>query len=104
MDLFLTGNADTPIKSVTSNSSHDIDFDVSQNSEGNISIDNQESEKIFGIDVAQQGGAPVGALASVRELSFAFERSSSRIFEMCSRSWWNRVLDSSMHIDDRKEE
>jgi len=58
---------------------------------------NLDSE-LLGIDVAQEGGTPVGALASVRELSFAFERSSSRIFEMCSRSWWDRVLgDSSTH-------
>jgi predicted ATPase len=50
-------------------------------------------EAILWVDVAQEGGTPVGALASVRELSFAFERASSRIFEMCSRSWWSRVLD-----------
>ena len=49
-------------------------------------------EIALGIDVAQEGGTPIGALASVRELSFAFERSSSRIFEMTSRSWWDRVL------------
>jgi len=48
--------------------------------------------QILGIDAAREGGTPVGALASVRELSFAFERSSSRIFEMCSRPWWDRVL------------
>lgn len=53
----------------------------------------EESEMVLGIDVAQEGGTPVGALASVRELSFAFERSSSRIFEMCSRAWWDRNLD-----------
>jgi predicted ATPase len=46
-----------------------------------------------GIDVATQGGTAVGALASVRELAFAFERASSRLFEMCSRSWWDRVLE-----------
>ena len=57
--------------------------------------DEESNDVIFGIDVAQQGGTPVGALASVRELSFAFERASSRIFEMCSRSWWQRVLESS---------
>ncbi|CAJ1962431.1 unnamed protein product [Cylindrotheca closterium] len=46
----------------------------------------------MGVDVAQEGGLPVGALASVRELSFAFERSASRMFEMTSRPWWDRVL------------
>ena len=50
--------------------------------------------RIEWIDVSQQGGALVGAHASVRELAFAFERASSRIFEMCSQSWWYRVLDS----------
>jgi predicted ATPase len=54
-----------------------------------------DSRDILWVDVAQQGGMPVGALASVRELSFAFERASSRIYEMCSRSWWDRVLKSS---------
>lgn len=51
-----------------------------------------EPETVLDIDVAQEGGTPVGALASVRELSFAFQRSSSRIFQMCSRTWWDRVL------------
>jgi protein AFG1 len=46
----------------------------------------------IGVDVAVQGGMPVGALASVRELAFAFERSSSRLFEMTSQHWWDRVL------------
>ena len=49
-------------------------------------------ETVLGIDVATQGGTAAGALASVRELAFAFERASSRLFEMCSRSWWDRVL------------
>jgi protein AFG1 len=46
----------------------------------------------LGIDVATQGGTAVGALASVRELGFAFERASSRLFEMCSPDWWDRIL------------
>lgn len=49
--------------------------------------------KVMGVDVAVQGGMPVGALASVRELAFAFERSSSRLYEMTSRPWWDRVLE-----------
>jgi predicted ATPase len=52
----------------------------------------------LGVDVATQGGVAVGSLASVRELSFAFERASSRIVEMCSRSWWDKRLG---HLDDR---
>jgi len=56
-------------------------------------VNDDAPEMPLGIDVAQEGGTPVGALASVRELSFAFERSSSRMFEMCSRSWWDKVLE-----------
>ena len=45
------------------------------------------------LDVATtQGGTPIGALASVRELEFAFERASSRLIEMCSESWWDRHI------------
>jgi predicted ATPase len=57
--------------------------------------ENFKQEVIFWVDVAQEGGTPVGALASVRELAFAFDRASSRIIEMCSRSWWDRVLQRS---------
>lgn len=46
----------------------------------------------FGIDVAQSSGKPVASLASVRELSFAFQRASSRLSEMCSAKWWDEVL------------
>ena len=46
----------------------------------------------FGIDVAQSSGKPVGSLASVRELSFAFQRASSRLSEMCSAKWWDQAL------------
>mmetsp|Transcript_11284 Transcript_11284/g.27162 ORF Transcript_11284/g.27162 Transcript_11284/m.27162 type:complete len:127 (-) Transcript_11284:66-446(-) len=52
----------------------------------------QKQSVFMGVDVAQEGGMPVGALASVRELAFAFERSASRMFEMTSRPWWDRVL------------
>jgi predicted ATPase len=71
-----------------SGSSTDTDIDSDSDSDEMTS----EPGVMLGIDVAQEGGTPVGALASVRELSFAFERSSSRIFEMCSRSWWDKVL------------
>jgi protein AFG1 len=48
----------------------------------------------LGIDQATtNGGLAVGALASVRELAFAFERAASRLTEMTSRAWWDRVLD-----------
>jgi predicted ATPase len=54
--------------------------------------DDDDPETLLGVDVATQGGTAVGALASVRELAFAFERASSRLIEMCSRTWWDRVL------------
>jgi predicted ATPase len=62
----------------------------------NEELDNEEKEDdpetVLGIDVATQGGTAVGALASVRELAFAFQRASSRIVEMCSQSWWEKQL------------
>jgi protein AFG1 len=54
-----------------------------------------DAANVMWVDVVQQGGTPVGALASVRELGFAFDRASSRIYEMCSKSWWDRVLNKS---------
>ena len=69
-------------------------FAVNNNPQQQQQHVNDDAPEIpLGIDVAQEGGTPVGALASVRELSFAFERSSSRMFEMCSRSWWDKVLE-----------
>jgi len=44
----------------------------------------------FGIDVAQSNGMTVGGMASVRELSFAFRRATSRIIQMSSKVWWER--------------
>jgi protein AFG1 len=46
----------------------------------------------LGIDVAQSTGKTYGELASVRELSFAFQRASSRLSEMCSKKWWDEAL------------
>lgn len=46
----------------------------------------------FGIDVAQSTGKTLGELASVRELSFAFQRAASRLSEMCSKRWWDETL------------
>jgi len=60
--------------------------------DGNADDSESDLETILGIDVSSQGGTAVGALASVRELEFAFERASSRIVEMCSRSWWDKRL------------
>jgi predicted ATPase len=81
-------DADTPM---------DLFRSVGQEAATDIEVGNKDTDdsEILWIDVAQQGGTPVGALASVRELAFAFERASSRIFEMCSRSWWDRVLKST---------
>lgn len=67
--------------------------DTSSQTSKEEKIEKDEKKSVFmGVDVAQEGGMPVGALASVRELSFAFERSASRMFEMTSRPWWDRVL------------
>mmetsp|Transcript_31807 Transcript_31807/g.63658 ORF Transcript_31807/g.63658 Transcript_31807/m.63658 type:complete len:429 (-) Transcript_31807:79-1365(-) len=45
---------------------------------------------MLAVDVAQSQGVPLGQLASVRELSFAFERAKSRLLEMCSEAWWEK--------------
>jgi len=50
---------------------------------------------------SQANGKTLGELASVIELSFAFRRASSRLMEMCSRSYWERFAHSSNHL--RKE-
>lgn len=46
----------------------------------------------LGIDQAEQQGQSVGALASIRELSVAYNRAASRIVEMTSPRWWDQVL------------
>jgi peroxisome-assembly ATPase len=45
----------------------------------------------LGIDVAQSQGKPISSLASVRELSFAFRRASSRLRELCSIKHWENT-------------
>lgn len=63
----------------SSNTNHD------ENIETNVG-------EMFGIDVAQSNGKTIGELASVKELSFAFKRASSRLVEMTSKAWWNKHL------------
>ena len=51
-----------------------------------------ESDDVLGLeDVVDEQGRAVGTLASVRELSFAFLRAASRLKEMTSRPWWDRI-------------
>ncbi|KAL3908417.1 MAG: hypothetical protein SGILL_008489 [Bacillariaceae sp.] len=85
MDLFQTS------RSATKKSNNENNGSIYEAADDDCN--NTREQEILWVDVAQEGGTPVGALASVRELSFAFERASSRIYEMCSRSWWDRVLD-----------
>lgn len=67
-------------------------FRVATSKKTNLEDSKEYPQTILGVDVSTQGGTAVGALASVRELEFAFERASSRIVEMCSRSWWEKRL------------
>jgi protein AFG1 len=53
-----------------------------------VSDDNGEDK----LGAVSQGHAAT-ALASVRELSFAFLRAASRLTEMTSRSWWDKRLE-----------
>ena len=47
------------------------------------------SGNMNGVDVAQAQGSPISELASVKELSFAFSRATSRLIEMTSSAWWD---------------
>lgn len=56
-------------------------------------LEDDDSE-IFGIDQAVDSQRhAVSALASVKELPFAFRRAASRLVEMTSLKWWKPVLD-----------
>ncbi|KAL7528574.1 hypothetical protein ACHAWF_002612 [Thalassiosira exigua] len=57
---------------------------------GNRSHDEgaEAAGNMHAVDVAQVQGTAVGELASVKELSFAFDRAASRLLEMCSETWW----------------
>lgn len=57
-----------------------------------VSIGDDSGEDKLGVDAAVSQGHAVTALASVRELSFAFRRAASRLTEMTSRSWWDKKL------------
>lgn len=57
--------------------------------------------EILDVFQSQSNGKTLGELASVIELSFAFRRASSRLIEMCSRSYWERFSHPSRHL--RKE-
>merc|ERR1712150_355261 len=61
-------------------------YDDEENSITEVEVNVGEK---FGIDVAQSNGMTVNQLASVKELEFAFRRASSRLVEMCSKSWWD---------------
>mmetsp|Transcript_22359 Transcript_22359/g.36076 ORF Transcript_22359/g.36076 Transcript_22359/m.36076 type:complete len:207 (-) Transcript_22359:1023-1643(-) len=87
MELFAPKQDDTTTAATTTEDYSSTDQDGNKNV-GN----NDDFGTMLWVDVAQQGGVPVSALASVRELDFAFERASSRIHELCSQEWWNRVL------------
>jgi protein AFG1 len=62
---------------------------------------------VLAVDAAQSQGMAVSELASVKELSFAFRRASSRLLEMCSKSWWAEkgtviVVTTNEHHDVNK--
>jgi len=43
-------------------------------------------------DVKQSNGMVISELSSVKELRFAFQRASSRLFEMTSRDYYNEKM------------
>lgn len=74
-DLFVDHTKTIPSSSTSTEQQDDIETKVGE---------------MFGIDVAQSNGKTIGELASVRELSFAFRRASSRLVEMTSKAWWEK--------------
>jgi protein AFG1 len=74
-------------KSIDSDNGGDSDGD--DDSYGIDEVAEIKSREILAVDVAQARGYSVGELASVKELSFAFGRATSRILEMCSKIWWD---------------
>lgn len=56
-------------------------------------LDQTGSPSVMGVDEATSHGQPVSSLASVRELSFAFQRAASRLKEMTSRAWFDQQRD-----------
>ncbi|EJK48208.1 hypothetical protein THAOC_33013 [Thalassiosira oceanica] len=59
---------------------------VSSTDEETLSRPN--SNNILAVDAAQSQGKPLSALASVRELAFAFKRAESRLVELTSFAFW----------------
>jgi protein AFG1 len=61
-------------------------------SAGAVSISDDNGKDTLVVDPAVGHRHAVGALSSVRELSFAFHRAASRLTEMTSRGWWDKRL------------
>jgi predicted ATPase len=89
MDLFVSTSDDHDTDTFGGDSDTTVTFHDDNNKCSDVDPP-ATTEMVEWVDVAQQGGTPVGALASVRELAFAFQRASSRIYEMTSRQWWER--------------
>jgi predicted ATPase len=99
MDLFRTTTTTSPSISSNDDDNKDVDDNVENDDLPTLRVTKtQQPPPLLGVDVAMApGGIAVGSLASVRELSFAFERASSRMIEMCSPSWWEKRLAERNH-------
>lgn len=70
-----------------------VDTSTSSSSSSDSVADGINVVPALGLDQAKTAaGYPLGALASVRELDFAFLRAASRLTEMTSLPWWDKVL------------
>ena len=51
-------------------------------------LSTSNNNNTLGVDAAQSQGKPLSALASVKELAFAFKRAESRLIELTSLAFW----------------
>ena len=79
--------ADVPDRLFIGNQSEEAESDGSNDSNGD-----EIKGTMLAVDVAQSQGTALSSLASVKELSFAFQRAASRIHEMSSSRWWEERL------------
>jgi len=92
-DRLFVGKETTTVATTTPTTSASLDRESHSDGASTSSDDpggsmGTNSGDVLAIDVAQVQGTAVSELASVKELSFAFNRAASRILEMCSEAWW----------------
>ncbi|KAL7460999.1 hypothetical protein ACHAXS_001436 [Conticribra weissflogii] len=88
------GAVDIPDRLFIGNGNDGDNDSVESQSDHRYGDKSDKNGNMLAVDVAQSQGVPLGQLASVKELSFAFERAKSRLLEMCSEAWWDEICSS----------